>query len=78
MTRLSLIISDATNKALRSFLAENGGKKGDISAFIEQAVQDRLFRLNVQQIKERNADYNQQDIMNDIDAAIEETRANRH
>ena len=77
MTRLSLVISDETNRALRAFLANNDGKKGDISAFIEQAVQDRLFRLTVDNVKERNAAFSQDDILSDINEAIEASRAHR-
>lgn len=78
MTRWTVVISDETDKALRTYLAQNGGKKGDISLFVEEAVKDRLFHLTVSRIKERNRLYSQQMIMDVVDEAIESTRAICH
>ena len=65
MTRWSLVVSDDTDKALRAFLALHGGKKGDISRFVEGAVRDRLmthsrFNQTVQNLKKRHAEADQQ------------------
>jgi hypothetical protein len=82
MTRWSLVVSDETDRALRTFLAQSGGKKGDISRFVETAVLDSLTKRSrlkqaVERIQERNAQYDQQEIMDTIDEAVAWARANR-
>ena len=54
-TRWSLVVSEATNRALRTYLASRGLKKGDLSQFVEEAVREKLFDLTVTEVKERNA-----------------------
>jgi hypothetical protein len=75
MTRWTLVISEDTDRALRVFLARNGGKKGDLSEFVENAVKEKLFHLTVSGIKERNRDFEQDDLMNLFDEAITDVRA---
>lgn len=75
MSRWTLVISEKTDRALRSFLALTGGKKGDLSHFVEEAVQHRLFALTVDRIKKRNSDHRQKDIMTAIEEALDATRA---
>jgi hypothetical protein len=71
MTRWSVVISEETDKRLRSFLAKSGGKKDDISRFVEQAVQNRLrFMETVQHVKDRNADTDPQEIMDSVEEAV--------
>ena len=78
MTRWSVVVSDETDKALRVFLAEQGGgKKGELSTFIEDAVRKRLFELTVHQVKQQNAEVTPEEIMNAIDEAVQEVRASR-
>ena len=72
MSRWSLVVEDNTDKALRTFLAQTGGgKKGDLSNFVEEAVQEKLFRMTVANITERNSKYDQQEIMDIIEEAYE-------
>lgn len=42
--RWSLKVSPDTDAAVRSFLGQTGGKKGDFSGFVELAVRERLQR----------------------------------
>lgn len=42
-TRWTVSVSKETDIALRSFLAQRGLKKGDLSKFIEEAVKWRVF-----------------------------------
>ncbi|MCX7144133.1 MAG: methionine repressor-like protein [Proteobacteria bacterium] len=42
--RWSLKVSPDTDAAVRSFLGQTGGKKGDFSGFVETAVRERLQR----------------------------------
>ena len=77
MTRWSLSISEETNRAVRTFLARNGGKKGDLSRFVDEAVRRRVLDLTVRQIKDRNARYDQQEILDLIDDEVDTARAGR-
>jgi len=45
-------------------------KKGDISRFVEEAVQSRLFELTVENVKERNRPHNQNEILEAINEAL--------
>ena len=45
-------------------------KKVDLSQFVEEAVQARLFELTVQDVKQRNRDYSQDEILYAIDKAL--------
>jgi hypothetical protein len=55
-TRWNLVVSDTTDASLRQFLAsEGGGKKGDLSRFVEEAVKERIYDLTAQAIKRENA-----------------------
>ena len=74
MTRWTLVVSDDTDKALRTFLAQNGGKKGDLSDFVEKAVRDKLFYLTVENIKQRNRAVDQAELTNLINEAVVNVR----
>jgi len=56
LTRWTVKVSKETDVAVRSYLAEHGGKKGDLSKFIERAVRKEVLRATVRDIQERNAD----------------------
>jgi hypothetical protein len=75
MTRWTLVISDETDKALRRYLAQRGAKKGALSNFVEEAVQQRLFELIVQDLKDRNTAFSQEEIMSAIDEALDAARS---
>jgi len=77
VTRWNLVISEKTDRAVRSYLARTGGKKGDLSRFVDEAVRRRVFDLTVRQIKDRNADADQQELLNLINAETEAARADR-
>jgi hypothetical protein len=68
--RWSIVVPEETDRALRSFLARRGTKKGDISRFVEEAVQSRLFELTVESVKERNRPNNQNEILEAINEAL--------
>ncbi len=65
--RWSIVVPEETDRALRSYLAQRGTKKGDISRFVEEAVQARLFELTVEAVKERNRPHGQNKILEAID-----------
>ena len=69
-TRWSLVVSETTDRALRTYLASRGLRKGALSQFIEEAVREKLFNLTVAEVKERNA--GQADsVMQAVEEAIE-------
>jgi hypothetical protein len=51
LTRWTVKVSRETDIALRSYLAERGGKKGDLSKFIERAVRKEVLRATVRDIQ---------------------------
>ncbi len=68
--RWSVVVPESTDKALRTYLASRGMKKGDISHFVDEAVQLRLFELVTEKVKERNERFNQEEILSAIDEAV--------
>ena len=77
MTRWNLSISEQTDRTVRTFLARTGGKKGDLSRFVDEAVRRRVLDLTVRQIKDRNAQQDQQAILDLIDEEVDAARAGR-
>ena len=67
MTRWKLSIPEETDRMVRTFLARNGGRKGDLSRFVDDAVRCRMLDLTVRQVKERNARYDQTEVLDQID-----------
>ncbi len=77
MVRWNLSISEETNRAVRTFLARNGGKKGDLSRFVDEAVRRRVFDLTVSQVKNRNAGHDRRELLDLIDEEVSAARAGR-
>ena len=70
-TRWNLAVSTDTDQALRLFLASNnGGRKGDLSRFVEEAVRSHIFELTAQQIKTANTQIGETEINAMIDEAV--------
>jgi hypothetical protein len=53
--RWTVKVSKETDIVVRSYLAEHGCRKGDLSKFIERAVRKEVLRATVRDIQERNA-----------------------
>lgn len=68
--RWSVVVPEDTDRALRSYLARTGGKKGDLSRFVDDAVLARLFELTVEDVKERNSARSQDEILEAIEEAL--------
>ncbi len=62
-------ISDNLDKTVRDYLSQIG-QENNISTFIEKIVQEKLFELQVEQIKQRNQIIEQTEILAAIDAAL--------
>ncbi len=74
-TRWNLVISEQTNLAVRSFLAQRGFKKGDLSSFVEEAVRWRVFDQIVSQAREGFEGLTARDAEGLLDEALSEVRA---
>ena len=75
MPKLSIDLSDETDRDLKDFLSQAGGDENDLADFVEKAVKVRLFDLTVTKIKKRNSLYDQQIIMDTAEEAVNRTRA---
>jgi len=75
--RWSVKVSKETDLTLRTFLGAQGAKKGDLSKFIEEAVRWHVFNRTVQEIRERNADTDPEDLQRIIEEAVGEVRSER-
>jgi hypothetical protein len=76
--RWNIKVSRKTDLTLRTYLGAQGAKKGDLSKFIEEAVRWRVFSLTVQDIRERNADTDPEELQRIIDETVSEVRAERY
>ena len=77
MTRWNLSIPEETDRAVRTFLSRNRGKMGDLSQFVNDAVRRRLMELTVSNIKDRNARYDQSEILAIVDEEVDAARKGR-
>lgn len=77
MTRWNLSIPEETDRAVRSFLARKGGKKGDLSKFANDAVRREILRLTVLELQDQNADLSEKEARALADEAVTWARARR-
>lgn len=75
MTQWNLSIPEETDRAVRRFLARDGGRKGGLSRLVDEAVRHYVFDLTVRGVKERNAGCDQDELLNLIDAEVDIQRA---
>ena len=77
MTRWNLVISDDTYRRVRNYLARTGGKKGDLSRFMDRAVRQAIFWETVDSIWERNRHLSGEAVRSLAYNAVAEARADR-
>ncbi|MGH7744476.1 MAG: ribbon-helix-helix domain-containing protein [Candidatus Dormibacteria bacterium] len=75
--RWTVKVSKDTDVAVRTFLAQRGLKKGDLSKFIEDAVRWRVYDETVRETRTKNAHVPPQEIEAVIDEAVAAVRAER-
>ena len=63
MVRWNITIPEGTDRTVRVFHSRNSGKKGGLSRFVDEAVRRRVFDLTIQQVKDRNVEYCQTEIL---------------
>lgn len=76
-TRWSLVVSDATDRSLRSYLARTGGRKGDLSRFVDRAVRQAIFWETLESVWERNRHLSATEAQALADDAVAQARADR-
>lgn len=70
--RWNIAVSPDTDQSLRMFLAsQGGGRKGDLSRFIEEAVRAHILELTAEQTKAANAGVNEGELSAIVDEAVQ-------
>lgn len=69
--RWTVVVPESTDRALRTYLGKQGMRKGDLSRFVDEAVQARLFELAVEKVKDRNRDADPDQLLEIIDEAVD-------
>lgn len=72
--RWTVKVSPETDRSLRSYLGQHGMKKGDLSKFIERAVQKEILTQTAAEIKQHNADLTSVQLQALIDEAVTAVR----
>ena len=73
--RWTIKVSKDTDISLRTHLAQQGMKKGDLSKFIERAVQKEILAQTAADVKQRNSDLSEEELQALIDEAVSVVRA---
>ena len=77
--RWNIAVSPDTDQSVRMYLAgQGGGRKGDLSRFIEEAVRAHILELSAEQAKAANADVNEADLTAIVAEAVEWARSHAH
>jgi hypothetical protein len=73
--RWNVAVSPDTDQSVRLFLAsQGGGRKGDLSRFIEEAVRTYIFERAVEQAKAANAKVSEADLTAMVMEAVQWAR----
>ena len=73
--RWNLVVSQDTDDALRQFLASQGrARKGELSRFVEEAVQARILELETTHTRQQNAALSPEAIETAVNEALEWAR----
>lgn len=77
--RWNIAVSPDTDQSVRMYLAgQGGGRKGDLSRFIEAAVRAHILELSAEQAKVANAHLNEADLTAIVAEAVEWARSQKH
>jgi len=69
-TRWTVSVSKDTDVAVRTFLAQRGMKKGDLSKFIEEAVRWRVLDQTIAEARAKFADLSSEALDSLIEEAV--------
>lgn len=75
--RWNLVVSEETDRSLRSYLARTGGRKGDLSRFVDRAVRQAIFWETLEAVWERNKHIPAAEAQALADEAVAHARADR-
>lgn len=76
-TRWTVKVSKETDVTLRTYLAQTGLRKGDLSKFIEEAVRWRVLDRTAAGVRERLGRVDPKELQALIDDAVRSVRAER-
>lgn len=77
MPRWNLVISDDTDRSVRGHLARTGGKKGDLSRFVDRAARQAVFWETLESVWDRNRGLSAAEAQALADEAVADARADR-
>lgn len=77
-TRWTITVSKSTDTALRAFLAQRGLEEGELSWFIQEAVNWRLLDLTAAEIRAHNHNVPPEQLETEIEEAVAAVRAERY
>ena len=64
------------DQSLRMFLAsQGGGRNGDLSRFVEEAVRSHFLELSAEEVKTTNADVSEAELAAMVDEALDWARS---
>jgi hypothetical protein len=73
--RWNMAVSAETDQSLRLFLASRGGgRKGDLSRFIEEAVRAHILQLTAEQAKAANESVSEENLTAIVEEAVQWAR----
>jgi len=74
--RWNVAVSQDTDQSVRMYLAgQGGGRKGELSKFIEEAVRSHILELTAEDAKAANADVNEGDLAALVAEAVQWARS---
>jgi Ribbon-helix-helix domain len=76
-TRWTVKVSKETDVTLRTYLAQSGLRKGDLSKFIEEAVRWRVLDRTAAGVRERLGKTDPRELQALIDDAVRRVRSER-
>jgi hypothetical protein len=76
-TRWTISVSRETDISVRTFLAQRGMKKGDLSKFIEEAVRWRVLDQTISEARRGFADLPAEEVQALLDEAVASARTDR-
>lgn len=72
--RWNIAVSPEVDQSVRMFIAAQGGRKGDLSRFIEEAVRTYLLECAAEQAKTAAAEFSESELTDLIDEAVQWAR----
>ena len=73
--RWNIAVSPDTDQSVRMYLAgQGGGRKGDLSRFIEEAVRAHILELSAEQAKAANVNLSEADLTTIVAEAVRWSR----